>query len=363
MERLVGDVLALLDAAGVEHAHVVGHDWGGGVAWTLAEQHPERVASLVVLSTPHPGAMVWAVRHADQGRRSWYMLAMQLPVLPERGLARMLRRGGLARSGVPAGDARRYAARLGRARDLRGPVNWYRAILRPSVRRRQGRSTGVTVPTTYVWGSRDPFLGRAAAERTAHHVGGEYRFVEVPAGHWLPERQAELVAAEVLARVGRGRGRTIEVAQDVDRPVAEVYAFASEPSHLPLWATGLSGSIARVDGEWVARSPLGDVVVRFVPHNADGVLDHTVVLPDGTSVLNRVRVHPVGEGCRVVFTLEQRAGMSQQDLEDDAAVVRADLARLKRVVEERAGPGEGAGPVRRARTRRTPRRGGRRPRP
>ncbi|MFK5644981.1 alpha/beta fold hydrolase [Ornithinimicrobium sp. LYQ121] len=200
MEHLVGDVLALLDAAGVERAHVVGHDWGGGVAWALAEQHPDRVASLVVLSTPHPAAMLWAVRHADQGRRSWYMLALQLPVLPERGLARMLRRGGLARSGVPVEQDRRYAARLGRARDLRGPVNWYRAMLRPSVGRRPGRGGRVTVPTTYVWGSRDPFLGRAAAERTAQHVVGDYRFVEVAAGHWLPERQVELVAREVMAR-------------------------------------------------------------------------------------------------------------------------------------------------------------------
>lgn len=57
------------------------------------------------------------------------------------------------------------------------------------------------VPTTYVWGTRDPFLGRAAAERTARHVTGDYRFVEVDAGHWLPERQADAVVREVLARV------------------------------------------------------------------------------------------------------------------------------------------------------------------
>ncbi|WP_237770222.1 alpha/beta fold hydrolase [Ornithinimicrobium sp. CNJ-824] len=200
--ELVADVVALLDAAGVERAHVVGHDWGGAVAWALAAVHPDRVASLVVLSTPHPSALAWAFRHADQGRRSWYMLAFQLPVLPERGLARMLRSGGLRRTGLPDQDARRYAARLGRARALRGPLNWYRAALRPARDGRGGLRVGpVAVPTTYVWGSRDPFLGRAAAERTARHVRGDYRFVEVDAGHWLPERQPDAVVREVLARV------------------------------------------------------------------------------------------------------------------------------------------------------------------
>jgi pimeloyl-ACP methyl ester carboxylesterase len=200
LTELVADVVDVMDSAGVERAHVVGHDWGGALAWALAQAHPERVASLVVLSTPHLAAMRWALRHGDQARRSWYVLAFQLPVLPERVMARMLRRGDLARSGVPADDARRYAARLGRAEALRGPVNWYRGLLRGRGGR-GGRQGAVRVPTTYVWGSRDPFLGRAAAERTARHVEADYRFVEVDAGHWLPEREPELVARAVIDRV------------------------------------------------------------------------------------------------------------------------------------------------------------------
>ena len=81
-------------------------------------------------------------------------------------------------------------------------MNWYRAMLR-NPRSMQARGA-VSAPTTYVWGRRDPFLGRAAAERTARHVSGDYRFVEVDAGHWLPEREPELVAKEVLDRATGG---------------------------------------------------------------------------------------------------------------------------------------------------------------
>lgn len=214
MSHLVGDVLALLDTAGLERAHVVGHDWGGAVAWALAQRRPDRVASLVVLSTPHPGALARALRtDPDQLRRSWYLLALQAPWTPELLMARMMRAGALRRMGVPAGHAARYAARLGRAADVRGPISWYRAALRPQVRlpgrtrwheldTEGGSDAVVSVPTTLVWGRRDPYLGRTAAELTAAYVDGDYRFVEVDAGHWLPEKQADVVVLEVLARVG-----------------------------------------------------------------------------------------------------------------------------------------------------------------
>ncbi|ANS78155.1 Epoxide hydrolase [Serinicoccus hydrothermalis] len=201
LEALVGDVLAWLDDQDLARAHVVGHDWGGAVAWALAAWHPERVSTLTVLSTSHPAALAWAVRHGDQARRSWYIAGFQVPRLPELALARMLRRGGLARTGLPAADGKRYAARLPDAASLRGPVNWYRAAAA-----RGGRRVGaVGVPTAYLWGARDPFLGRAAAERTEAHVSGDYRFVELQAGHWLLETRADEVAAAVLGAV-RGRG-------------------------------------------------------------------------------------------------------------------------------------------------------------
>ncbi|MFE2055485.1 SRPBCC family protein [Streptomyces sp. NPDC059446] len=120
----------------------------------------------------------------------------------------------------------------------------------------------------------------------------------------------------------------------VDRPAGQVYAYASEPSHLPEWAAGLGASIEEIDGQWIADSPMGRVVVEFAPRNDFGVLDHHVTLPSGETVHNPVRVIADGPGCDVVFTLRRRPGMSAEEFRSDEAAVSADLATLKRIVEQ-----------------------------
>jgi pimeloyl-ACP methyl ester carboxylesterase len=205
MRELVADVAALLDEAGVGRTHVVGHDWGGAVAWAFAERHPERLGSLTVLSTPHHRALAWAFRHGDQARRSWYMAAFQVPVVPEVVLRQTLP-GLLRSSGLPEEEAQRYAARFREPGAAGAELAWYRALRNPLRDRASDRSetdrqqSRITVPTTYVWGRHDPALGRAAAERTARWVASDYRFVELDAGHWLPETRPDDVAAAILAR-------------------------------------------------------------------------------------------------------------------------------------------------------------------
>lgn len=189
------DVVALLDAAGLDRAHVVGHDWGGALAWHLAARHTDRIGTATVLSTPHPAAMTWSLLRSRQGLMSGYMAAFQLPVLPERYLAP--RMNGFYRStGMPREAAQRYAERFADPASLTGPLSWYRAL--PLTRTRIGRCR---VPTTYVWGSQDVALGRVAAQRTAHYVTADYRFVELQAGHWLPETHPDEVADEIIRRV------------------------------------------------------------------------------------------------------------------------------------------------------------------
>lgn len=121
----------------------------------------------------------------------------------------------------------------------------------------------------------------------------------------------------------------------VNRPAAAVYALAADPQRLPEWAAGLAGAEVVRDGdEWVTDSPMGRVRIAFAPRNDLGVLDHTVTLPSGEAVLNPMRVVPVDdETCEVVFTVRQRAGMSDDDLERDVEAVAGDLATLKELVE------------------------------
>ena len=199
--ELVGDVVALLDAAELPRAHLVGHDWGGGVAWETAARHPDRIASLTVLSTPHPAALSWAYRHDRQQRRmSWYMAAFHLPWLPERYLARRMF-ATMRHSGMPPLEAARVAHRFGSPAELAGPIGWYRALSVPS----DGpHPPPVQVPTALVWGAHDVALGRVAAERTARHVSGPYRFVELDAGHWLVETEPAAVVREIRHRIGLG---------------------------------------------------------------------------------------------------------------------------------------------------------------
>ncbi|MCU1431641.1 MAG: alpha/beta hydrolase fold protein [Actinotalea sp.] len=202
LRELVDDVVALLDAAAVDRAHVVGHDWGGAVAWTLASSRADRIASLTALSTPHPAAMRDGALHGDQARRSAYMAAYQLPFAPE---AWLLAHDGdrvralLADSGLPAEHAERYVTHLQGPGALTAALGWYRAVLTAS-----GRSLGagrVRVPTAFVAGLRDPYFSRAAIEATPRYVAAPLRCVALDAGHWLPETCPAVVADVVRTLV------------------------------------------------------------------------------------------------------------------------------------------------------------------
>jgi hypothetical protein len=126
---------------------------------------------------------------------------------------------------------------------------------------------------------------------------------------------------------------TRHVSTHIDRPVQEVYDYASDPTHLPDWAPGLLKSVERVDGQWIADSPMGRIVLGWTPRNEFGVLDHHVTLPTGETFYNPMRVTADGTGSEVVFSVRRRPEMSDEDFDRDANAVRADLVALKRIVE------------------------------
>jgi pimeloyl-ACP methyl ester carboxylesterase len=200
MPLLVGDVVALLEGIG-RPVHLVGHDWGAAVAWTVAGEHPELVRTLSAVSVPHPAAFFRALVSSAQGLRSWYMGLFQLPLLPEL-VARVP--GGpfdvaLRRSGMTADDVGRFRTEIVDEGALGGGLAWYRAV--PLV---SPGSTGrrVGVPTTFVWSDGDVAIDRRSAEHSADWVDGDYRF-EVLEGvsHWIPTHAPEALAGLVLDRV------------------------------------------------------------------------------------------------------------------------------------------------------------------
>jgi pimeloyl-ACP methyl ester carboxylesterase len=198
--ELVADILALADQAGLDRFHVVGHDWGGGVAWALGTDHPERLRTLTVLSTPHPAAFLRSTVTSAQALRSWYMGLFQIPRLPE--WLTLVDGGRLAlssmtRSGLSEDRARECLERLKEPGAVTGALNWYRALPFEAAAVRQ--APPVPVPTLYVWSTRDVALGRKAAELTGRFVSGPYRF-EILDGvsHWIPEEAPDAVVRLVL---------------------------------------------------------------------------------------------------------------------------------------------------------------------
>jgi uncharacterized protein YndB with AHSA1/START domain len=132
----------------------------------------------------------------------------------------------------------------------------------------------------------------------------------------------------------RMNARTVlHISVSIDRPPAQVYEFASNPENVPKWATGLSGAITQVNGEWFSESPMGKVKVKFAERNALGVLDHQVTLPSGVTINNPMRVVPNQEGSEVVFTLFRQPDVTDPKFAEDAAWVRKDLAKLKAILE------------------------------
>lgn len=195
--RLVSDVAALVAVVG-SPVHLVGHDWGAAVGWAAVSRQPELFRSWVAVSVPHPGAFLRSMPRG-QALKSWYMVAFQLPGLPERLLTndrfapRFL--GGYA--GMTAAMLDEFATEFDRDR-LRGGLGWYRALLLEDPREMFRKAR---VPSTLVWGERDVALGRAGAELCAEYVDADFGLEVVPGGHWLPEELPDVVASAILDRV------------------------------------------------------------------------------------------------------------------------------------------------------------------
>jgi pimeloyl-ACP methyl ester carboxylesterase len=205
IERLMDDAMAISAACGYgdRRLHLVGHDWGGSIAWALADRFPQRLASLTVLSRPHPNAFNRALEmsNGDQAHRSRHHKAFLEPDAANVVLADDAKwlRERLTANGVPAAAIEQHLGVLGNKAAMEAALTWYRA--RGAIRTPLGP---IRVPTLYIWGDADDTVGRMAAEGTEDFVAAPYRFeVLAGVGHFAadqaPGRVNELLLQQVAA--------------------------------------------------------------------------------------------------------------------------------------------------------------------
>ena len=205
IDRLMDDAMAIVGACGYgdRRLHLVGHDWGGSIAWALADRHPQRLASLTILSRPHPNAFNRALQMPDgeQAQRSRHHTAFLEADAADVVLADNARwlRDRLAANGVPAPAIEQHLAVLGNKPAMEAALAWYRA--RGAIRSPIGP---IRVPTLYIWGDADDTVGRVAAEGTKDFVAAPYRFEVLPGvGHFaadqMPDRVSELLLRQIAA--------------------------------------------------------------------------------------------------------------------------------------------------------------------
>jgi pimeloyl-ACP methyl ester carboxylesterase len=209
MEKVAGDVAALIGHLGAERAIVAGHDWGGIVAWWLAMLRPELLERLVIVNAPHPRVFAREIRKPRQLLKSWYAIFFQLPVLPEaalsarnyRALSGIFRGESVRKDAFTREDVRIYKEAAARPGALTAMLNYYRAARKT----RRPKMARIDTPTLVIWGERDQALVVENSEGLEESVPN-LRVVRLPeASHWVlaeyPDRANELMIA--FLREGR----------------------------------------------------------------------------------------------------------------------------------------------------------------
>jgi len=245
IEVLLEDIRALIYHAGREKATVVGHDWGGVLAWHLAMHNPQVVERLVILNAPHPAAYRRELRSWRQLLRSWYVFLFQVPGLPEQIftagdfdlLDRLLRHQPVHAQAFTAEDVRHYKQALTRPGALTAALNYYRALRDPAHRTPRDDAP-IPVPTLLLWGERDAYLSPRLTEGLRQWVPNlsVVRFPDV--SHWIQNDAPDRVNRLLLDFLhGLAVPRVGEPAQAVDgakgnRSNAMPLAVSTTTSHV-----------------------------------------------------------------------------------------------------------------------------------
>jgi len=198
---LAADIAGLIRALGLSKTHVIGHDWGGPVAYCLASEFRELVDRLVVINAPHPAQFGPALEHFDQLHRSWYAFMFQLPWFPEwlvcrRAPMAFALRGMTVREGAfSETDVDRYLAAMRLPGVARAALSYYRAAYRSPER----APWPVLQPTLVLWGEQDLSLSAGVLlPELARYVPDVRVERFANAGHWLHHDLPEVVNRHLI---------------------------------------------------------------------------------------------------------------------------------------------------------------------
>lgn len=210
MEALVADVVGLIKHFRATKAVVVGHDWGAGVAWAVAQHHPELVSKVVAMQVPP--AAVWRANNSfRQLRRSWYMFLFQLPRIPEWMMRRnnyesidTFSKRSVRKGAFSAADIERYKEAIQQPGALTAAINYYRANVKrivligrkDKVKRERQR---ISMPALFILGEQDFAILPETARGVGDYVGAPYREVRIPdSGHWVQNEAVDEVNQALL---------------------------------------------------------------------------------------------------------------------------------------------------------------------
>lgn len=199
IDKLVGDILGLIEALDYEKVNLVGHDWGAVVSWVFAFKHPEHLHKLGILNAPHPLVIRrFLQRDPEQIRRSWYTYFFQLPWIPEsgmranhwRGMVRALRGSGKIHTFTNE-DIAKYKEAWSQPGAITAMINWYRAGARYFLR--LPKEMRIKVPTLMIWGMKDFALTHRLARPSMDYVEQGNLLLFPDATHWVQHEAAEEV--------------------------------------------------------------------------------------------------------------------------------------------------------------------------
>lgn len=199
MAEFILDVEGVIKGLGYEKCVLVGHDWGGAIAWSFAYAHPEMVERLIVLNIPHPAKFAQGLRTAQQLLRSSYIFLFQLPWLPEllvqaldyQALENAFKGMAVNKSAFTPADIDAYKDAAAKRGALTAALNYYRNVGQQGI---LNDNWGVLeVPTLMIWGENDTALGKELTYGTEAYVR-DFRIKYIPnCSHWVQQEQPQLV--------------------------------------------------------------------------------------------------------------------------------------------------------------------------